>query len=558
MRSSLLTPINTSKYDQNTAIEEIIDEIKVLHIDDDKSFLELSSLMIKDADPGLNIKITTDPEEVLRDCMEHDVIVTDYVMPSMNGITLAEKIRDKCDVPIIIYTGQGSEEVAEAAFEAGINDYIRKELEPANKKVLAKRIRAAVERYRALKELKESRDSLARAQEVALLGNWDWNIKHDEVYFSDMVYRILDLEKDDFESNYQAFLDMVHPMDLERVQDALEDAISSNKEYNIDHRIVLPGDEVRFVNERAKVIYEGGEPVRMVGTMQDITEKKRAELRLRESEEKHRLLFSNMNEGVALHEVVYSDKGRPVDYVILDVNPCYEKITGICREDAVGQRASVVYGEESAPYLGEYSRVVETGEPLVFETYYPPLDKYFWISAFQAGEGRFATVFMDLTMQKRLEHDLTVKEERMRNVFRVSPHALAVTDLEGNLVDCNDAALEMFGFSELGEVVGVNCFSFVSPEDLERASENWVERVRTGLVDKIEYRLVGGDGRVFPALVSASVMRNDAGEPAGFVLNIEDISDRKYLEEELMEHTTRLLDIAEQSLWDQYSSPQEA
>jgi PAS domain S-box-containing protein len=554
MTASLRIPTATSIDEAHKVIEGLSDEIKVLHVDDDKAFLELSRLMLQDADPGLNIKITTDPEEILRTCEEHDVVVTDYVMPGVNGIELSEKIREKIDVPIIIYTGQGSEEVAEAAFQAGINDYLRKELEPANKKVLARRIRTAVERDRALRELKESRDSLALAQEVALLGNWDWDMRRNELYFSDMVYRILGLEEDEFEKNYQAFLDMVHPEDLKYVQKVVEEAISDNREYNIDHRIILPGGEVRFVNERAKVVYESGEPVRIVGIMQDITEKKRADSRLRESEEKYRLLFSNMNEGVALHELVYDGAGRPVDYVIMDVNPCYEKITGICHEDAIGQRASVVYVEETAPYLDEFSRVVETGEPLVFETYYPPMDKYFWVSVFQAGEDRFATVFMDLTRQKMLERDLMANEERMRNVFRVSPHALAVTDLEGYLVDCNDAALEMFGFRELDEVVGVNCFSFVSHEDLERASENWVERVKTGLVDKIEYRLVGGDGRVFPASVSASVMRNDAGEPAGYVLNIEDITDRKYLEEELMEHTARLLDIAEQSTWDQYTS----
>jgi PleD family two-component response regulator len=119
-----------------------------MYIDDDESQLALSSLMLRGVDPYLDIKTTSDPEEVLSHCDEYDVIVTDYVMPEIDGVHLAKKIREKFSTPIIIYTGQGGQEVAEAAFLVGVDDYIRKEVEAAHYQVFAQRIRVAAERYR--------------------------------------------------------------------------------------------------------------------------------------------------------------------------------------------------------------------------------------------------------------------------------------------------------------------------------------------------------------------------------------------------------------------------
>ena len=91
-------------------------------------------------------------------------MVSDFKMPEINGIQLAEKIREKSDIPIILYTGQGSEEVAEAAFNVGVDDYMRKELDPSHYQVLAKRIKSVVEKKRSDKFyrtiLEQTRDAI--------------------------------------------------------------------------------------------------------------------------------------------------------------------------------------------------------------------------------------------------------------------------------------------------------------------------------------------------------------------------------------------------------------
>jgi PAS domain S-box-containing protein len=123
--------------------------IQILLVDDEVDQIETTRMYLEDIDPRLKITGVATPEAVL-DHLEKrvlDCIVLDYMMPGMNGVDLARKIRETSEVPIIIYTGHGSEEVAEAAFQAGIDDYVRKESGPAHFKVLAKRIRTHIDHH---------------------------------------------------------------------------------------------------------------------------------------------------------------------------------------------------------------------------------------------------------------------------------------------------------------------------------------------------------------------------------------------------------------------------
>lgn len=133
-----------------------------------------------------------------------------------------------------------------------------------------------------------------------------------------------------------------------------------------------------------------------------------AEKALESSEEKFRSLVSTMNEGLCLHEVLYDGLLNPVDYKILDVNPSYESIVGIKKEEVIGQKASKIYGTGKPPFLDVYAKVAETGQSAGFDTYFPPMDKHFSISVYSPRKGQFATIFSDITEHKKL---LAQKEE---------------------------------------------------------------------------------------------------------------------------------------------------
>lgn len=173
-----------------------------------------------------------------------------------------------------------------------------------------------------------------------------------------------------------------------------------------------------------------GKIVGAVVTFMDITERKRAEEALRESEARFRALFNTMAEGVAVHEIIYNEKGEASDYLILEVNSAYEALTGITTNEAKGKKASELYGTGKPPYFDIYAKVAETGQPHDFVTYFGPVKKYFRISAFSPANGRFATVFDDITESRKNE------EEREKLYLELKDALGKVKVLSGMLPIC--------------------------------------------------------------------------------------------------------------------------
>ncbi|MBU1101833.1 MAG: PocR ligand-binding domain-containing protein [Bacteroidetes bacterium] len=162
--------------------------------------------------------------------------------------------------------------------------------------------------------------------------------------------------------------------------------------------------EIRLLAWWCRVLKnEEGIAIGALSTARDITIWKQTEEILRTSEGKYRSLVESMTEGMALHEVIYDDKGQAIDYRIEDVNPAFEKHIGIPIEKAKGALASELYGVSYAPFLNEYAKVAESGVPYSFQIYFPPLLKHFEISVFSPEKGWFATVFTDITDKKRME-----------------------------------------------------------------------------------------------------------------------------------------------------------
>jgi PAS domain S-box-containing protein len=144
----------------------------------------------------------------------------------------------------------------------------------------------------------------------------------------------------------------------------------------------------------------------------------RAEEALRESEDKFAGLYSSMVEGVARHKIIYGAAGEAVDYIIADVNPSYESITGLRKEMIVGKRATEVYGTTEAPFLEIYARVASSGKPEIFEAHFPPMGKHFAISAFSPARGQFATVFQDISERKQAEEGIKERTAQLEELNR--------------------------------------------------------------------------------------------------------------------------------------------
>jgi len=127
-------------------------------------------------------------------------------------------------------------------------------------------------------------------------------------------------------------------------------------------------------------------------------------------------LYNSMQEGVALHEVVRDNTGTIIDYRLIDVNPQYERITGIPRDKATGALASKLYGTKAPPYLESFTRVTITGKPVTMEVYFDPMKIWFLISVVPIGPEQFATVFTDITPHKKQAEELRTANRELNRV----------------------------------------------------------------------------------------------------------------------------------------------
>ena len=187
--------------------------------------------------------------------------------------------------------------------------------------------------------------------------------------------------------------------------------ITDNKQ-QIDHfeqkLLTVDGRELSIIKTITTVQLDGRP--HLLESFIDITERKNAEEKLRESEERYRTLYTTMQEGVALHKLTYDDQGKPEDYVIIDVNQAYETIVGLTRGEVVGQLASKIYPSQDGkpPCLKIYSEVAQGGMPtrLEFDLVTRNESKALSISVAQLSPGYFATIFEDITQRKLAEEKI--------------------------------------------------------------------------------------------------------------------------------------------------------
>ena len=151
--------------------------------------------------------------------------------------------------------------------------------------IFADQIAAEIKRTAADQALKESRNELANVQRIAHLGSWQWNIFGGELSWSDEIFRIFGIEPESFIPNYDLFIAAIHPDDRSAVQQEVDHSLDQLNGYSINHRIIRSDGEVRYVHQQGEVILaEDGRPLRMVGTIQDITERIEAQQILDETE----------------------------------------------------------------------------------------------------------------------------------------------------------------------------------------------------------------------------------------------------------------------------------
>ncbi len=328
----------------------------ILIIDDAPASLELLAGMLADA--GYTIRTAMDGMAGLQSVQAKvpDLILLDIRMPGIDGFEVCRRLKaspDTTSIPVIFLTVVQDEESKIQGFRLGAADYIPK---PCSHEEIMARVHTHItlhrlqvnlqqqvqlrtikleeeiaERKRIEEELQHSERSLAESQHLAHIGSWEWNVITDTAYWSEETYRLFGIPHGQLADHRHNFLDMIHPEDKARVSQALNDALAGNNRYNVEYRITLPDKTEKTIHALAGVNRNGeGKPVLMYGTVQDITERKRAENSLRLQSE----ITANAAEGIALIKVN--------DGTIYYTNRQFDKLFGYDPGELIGKPISVI------------------------------------------------------------------------------------------------------------------------------------------------------------------------------------------------------------------------
>lgn len=384
--------------------------------------------------------------------------------------------------------------------------------------------------YRSRKTVKERERSLRiltqrlnKAQTIAHIGNWEWELGSGALWWSDEIYRIFGLEPDRMIGvTYERFMDSVHPEDREKVRKAVDQALRVNGDYRIVHRIIRPGGEVRYVREEGYFeIDEAGAAVKMLGTVHDITEKKikeeimgqQAQI-LEASEKKYRALVENAMIGV--YRSTLSGE-------VLYVNPALASMLGYeSAAELIGQKSVLAYKnkeerdvfvhaiqEEHSVSNYEIDLIDRTGKTV------PVM-----LSATLEGE-TFSGMIIDMREIKKSRQSI----EKFSKIVEQIDDSVVITDVNGIITYVNPAFSLHTGFAP-EEAVGRTSRILSSGQHESDFYQKMWKTILGGEVFRETFINRKKNGDIYYENKTITPIKDEANRVVGFVSSSMDVTEQ--------------------------------
>ena len=387
------------------------------------------------------------------------------------------------------------------------------------------------EKKKAEQLLLAQKNQLNKAQEIAHLGSWELDLLTGELNWSDETYRIFGLTPKEFPATNKAFLESVHPDDREAVNSAYSESIREDRDsYEIEHRVIRKSTgELRWVYERCEHIRDNtGTIVRSFGSVLDITGHKLAEDKLKESEEKYRLLYESNQMPISIFDIetLYFlsaneafvakygyTKEELLNMTILDIRPGSEV-------DRVKQSIKII--DKGLVNVGEYLHKKKNGEIIQVE-----IIRYDLVFEGKNAKLVFAN---DITKRKLAEKQLSESEVQYRNLAD-SGSALIWTSGSDKLFNYFNAPWLKFTGRTLAQEMGNGWAEGVHPDDFDKCLEIYLTSFDKHVSFEMEYRLRHSSGEYRWILDMGTPNFDSTGEFIGYIGHCFDISERKLFED---------------------------
>jgi len=542
--------------------------IYLLHVDDDADFADIAATFLEREDDGFVVETATSAAAALDRLADLDVdcIVSDYDMPEMDGLEFLAAVRDDHpDLPFILFTGKGSEEIASRAISAGVTDYIQKEVGTGQYAVLANRIRNAVNQYRSQRELETSQQRLSLFVEQSPLGVLEYNSDFEIVGLNEAGEEILGYSEAELRG--ETWTKLVTETSYENVDEVTSALAEAEGGYHsIDENVRKDGERIVCEWHNRVVTDDDGDVVAVFSQFQDVTERQERRRGIEALHEATReLMAASSQEAVADRAVstVRNVLGLPINSVYLydeDENalvpaatteealdligepPVYEPGESLSWEAFTSGEVQVFSDVSDEP--GRYNPETSFGAEIIL-----PLGDYgvMYVAATETGAFDDADVTLARTLAanaeqalSRIEREETLRESqrRYRTLVENFPDgAVFLFDRDLQYVLAGGAELSSVGLSA-GDFEGVGPRDLF-PSDLADELVHYYREALQGRSNTFEQEYQGKQYRI-----QTIPVRNDAGDIVSGIAVSQNVTERKLRERELARQNERLEEFA--------------
>lgn len=447
---------------------------RVLHVDDEPDFADLVSIYLEREGDGLEVITETSPEAGLERLESEaiDCIVSDYNMPRTNGLEFLEAVREEHpDLPFILFTGKGSEEIASEAISAGVTDYLQKEGGTDQYTILANRIENVVQQYYVGQEVERGFSAIETTREgIAFLDEEGTILYTNPAYADAYGYEREELVGEHWEILY-------HDEYVSQVYDEILPSVPVEGKWSGESIHLDKDGERLVVNHALSYCNEGT----LLCFVQDITEQKERERTLERERQRFELFVDAVED--------YAICSLDTEGFITSWNSGAERLEGYDKDEIIGEHFSVCYPEKKVK-KGYPVELLETAlnEGSVEETGWRVRKdgSDFWanvvITAVFDDDGQhqgFLKVTRDMTQPREAQQALEAEKEFLDEALDVLEDVFYVLDSEGDIVRITDRAVEVTGYSR-DELLSMSALDLFPPEERSQIQEAIEATFETG------------------------------------------------------------------------------
>ncbi len=471
-----------------------------------------------------------------------DVIISDYRMPYFSGLEAFAVLKEsELDIPFIIISGTIGEDTAVDAMLRGVNDYMMKNnlsrlipaIERETQEVMNRRAKQKAE-----ESLRESEQRLKLALTAAGMGVWEWNVANNEVFWSPECYEIAGVEN--FEGMFDDFTRYVHPDYVELLSQAANRAVTENTLFEIEFPFIKPTGETIWLANYGKVDYDkNGQPLRMVGTVRDITARKKAEEELRQSEERFRSLVS------AVSQIVWTtdDEGN-----LKTAHSPKEALQTLANEAVMTEWVTHLHPDDRERAVENFRQAI--GNKKKYKDEYRLLNVddntyHYFVSRGTPVLEKDGTIrewvgaLTDITERKLAENSLRESEEKFRALVKATSQFVWSINEAGESEELPEWWSILTG-QPIEECRNGDCANSIHPDDRSFVKSTWEKAFGNKTSFDMEYRILTKEKTYRHFAVRGIPVLNGDGTFRQWVGTFTDITERKRAEVALQESEEQL------------------